>query len=328
MAKTIKLDANFYDEPIDLAALGYADYDVVKVTIKGYYRDDGTGKDDYRDVQLVYGGAVDVPLKNHRVLTLDDGLSFTLVNNDPRSIDNKDPNKDFRVVLEAGLYSDGENYVDFNDLTPMQLIALRNGASLYNSGAGDDEIFLPDKGEFKQYNSDRIFSSGAGNDTVYGGNRDDRLDGGGGGNALLGGGGNDWLFSHEAGDSLLGDGGRDTIIGNGGGDIITGGGGRDRFIYKKFSDSPADLTNFDDVADFSHSDGDRFDLTAIDAIPGGRDQKFTWIGTDDFSNKGGELRYHTSGGFTYIQASGRGDEAKLEIRLQGEVDLVKGDFLL
>lgn len=325
MAKTIKLDANFIDEPIDLAALGYADYDVVKVTIKGYYRNDGLGKDDYRDVQLVYGGDVDVPLKNHRVLTLDDGLSLTLFNNDAILGGNKDPNKDFRVVIEAGLYSEDNNYVDFNDLTAMQLIAVRNGAPLYNSGRGDDEIKLPDKGEVKMFDSDRVFSSGAGNDTVYGGNRDDKLFVGGGTvNALLGGDGNDWLLSKDGFDSLLGDAGRDTIIGNGGGDNITGGSGRDLFIYRKFSDSPADFTHYDYVADFSHSDGDRFDLTAIDAIPGGKNQKFTWIGTDEFSNRGGELRFVTGGGMTYIQASGHGDEAKMEIRLQGDLDLVKG----
>jgi serralysin len=88
------------------------------------------------------------------------------------------------------------------------------------------------------------------------------------------------------------------------------------------------LMNYDSIEDFNHADGDRFDLSAIDAIPGGKNQKFTWIGTDDFSNRGGELRYVTGGGQTHIQASGRGDEARLEIRLQGEFDLVKGDFLL
>jgi Ca2+-binding RTX toxin-like protein len=328
MAKTIKLDANFHDEPIDLAALGYADYDVVKVTIKGYYRDDGQGKDDYRDVQLVYGGDIDVPLKSQRVLFLDDGLSLTLFNEDPVLGGNKDPNKDFRVVLEAGLYSDADNIVHFDDLSPMQRLAIRDGAPLYNAGGGDDHVILPGKGEFKMFDSDRVFTSGAGNDTVFGGNRDDKLDGGSGVNWLLGGGGNDWLFSHEIGDSLDGGGGRDAIIGNGGGDYIAGNGGADRFIYKKFSDSPDDLSNYDSISDFSHAEGDRFDLSAIDAIPGGRNQKFTWIGTDDFSKKGGELRYVTESGYTFIQASGRSDDAKLEIRLYGEFDLVKGDFLL
>lgn len=329
MAKTIKLDANFTDEPIDLAGLGYADYDVVKVTIKGYYRNDGAGKDDYRDVQLVYGGDVDVPLKGHRVLTLDDGLSLTLFNNDAILGGNKDPNKDFRVVLEAGLYSEDNNYVDFNDLTPIQLIAVRNGAPLYNSGGGDDEIKLPDKGEVKMFDSDHIFSSGRGNDTVYGGNRDDRLFVGGGTvNGLLGGEGNDWLLSKDGFDSLLGDAGRDTIIGNGGSDNITGGSGRDLFIYNKFSDSLVGSSNYDYVADFSHSDGDRFDLSAIDAIPGGKDQKFTFIGTDDFSHKGGEIRYVIGGGDTFIEVSRNDDAAVMEIRLQGEHDLVKGDFVL
>lgn len=87
--------------------------------------------------------------------------------------------------------------------------------------------------------------------------------------------------------------------------------------------------HYDHVADLHHPDGDRFDLSALDAILGGNHQKLTWIGTDEFSNRGGELRYVPTGaGVTYIQASGHGDVAKMEIRLQGDLDLAKGDFLL
>ena len=70
---------------------------------------------------------------------------------------------------------------------------------------------------------------------------------------------------------------------------MAGGAGADVFEYRKATDST--LTSMDVVTDFAPSEGDRIDLSAIDAneLRQGN-QAFTFIGKGDFSGKAGELR--------------------------------------
>ena len=55
-------------------------------------------------------------------------------------------------------------------------------------------------------------------------------------------------------------------------------------------------------------DGDRIDLTQVDAIAGNDgDDAFTFVGNADFSNKAGELRYEVVEGLTHVFGDTDGD---------------------
>jgi Ca2+-binding RTX toxin-like protein len=161
--------------------------------------------------------------------------------------------------------------------------------------------------------------AGAGNDTVIGGADNDRFEGEDGNDALTGNGGK---------DILLGGVGLDRLTGGLGADTLTGGTGADRFIFKAAAESRGGTR--DTIVDFSRGQGDRIQLTAIDAntkLAG--NQAFTFIGTAGFSGKAGELRFQKIGTDTHIQADIDGNRTvDFLIVSDAPVSFVKGDFLL
>jgi Ca2+-binding RTX toxin-like protein len=63
------------------------------------------------------------------------------------------------------------------------------------------------------------------------------------------------------------------------------------FVYTSTKDSGTTTTTRDTITDFKHTDGDKLDLSAIDAnskLSG--DQAFTFIGTAAFSTKDASAR--------------------------------------
>ncbi|MBC2776533.1 FG-GAP repeat protein [Parasphingopyxis marina] len=194
---------------------------------------------------------------------------------------------------------------------------------------------------------DNVLAGGGGSDTLHGGDGDDTLAGNGGGDELhgdngkdrlLGGGGADTLFGGANDDRLQGEGdndilkgggGADTLFGGAGRDTLTGGGGADRFAFVD-GDVSGVLTQADRITDFSQGDGDRIQLSGIDADTTiGGTQNFTFIGTDAFSGAAGELRYQQIGGETRIFGDTDGDTvADFIIRLESTVTLVEADFFL
>ena len=132
---------------------------------------------------------------------------------------------------------------------------------------------------------------------------------------------NDTLTGSSAANALGGLAGRDTL---------TGGAGADSFIYKAISDSAVGA-NADRITDFSHAQGDRIDLSAIDANGGGLgNAAFTFIGTGLFTGVAGQLRYAvTSPGVTTIAGDVNGNgTSDFHITLTGNLTLVAGDFVL
>jgi Ca2+-binding RTX toxin-like protein len=73
--------------------------------------------------------------------------------------------------------------------------------------------------------------------------------------------GNDTLYGLSGNDTLLGNEGNDALIGGGGEDTLVGGAGADTFRYLRFADSTG--SNVDLIQDFSASQGDKVDLTAL-----------------------------------------------------------------
>lgn len=91
---------------------------------------------------------------------------------------------------------------------------------------------------------DDYLGGGAGHDTLDGGDGNDTLEGGTGNDMLYGGAGNDLLAGGDGDDWLDGGTGNDTLSGGTGNDTLTGGDGNDRFIY-----TPGD--GHDTITDFN-----------------------------------------------------------------------------
>ncbi len=136
----------------------------------------------------------------------------------------------------------------------------------YTLGANVENLIVDplDHGEGHTY------TGNAGKNTMTGSNGDDTIEGLGGRDSLYGG---------EGGDVLSGGSGRDRLSGDGGGDT---------YAYEAVADSRPGA-NRDLILQFEGvgpADGDVIDLSGIDAIAGGGDDTFTFIGTEAFTAPG------------------------------------------
>ncbi|WP_225205884.1 hypothetical protein [Novosphingobium huizhouense] len=166
---------------------------------------------------------------------------------------------------------------------------------------------------------------GTGNDAA------NRLIGNDAANLLSGKGGNDVLDGGAGGDTLNGGAGDDRLVGRAGQDLLEGGTGADRFVFVAADTGKAAVAAPDRIVDFSHAEGDRIDLSSIDAVAGtATNNAFRFIGAAAFSGHKGELHYAIGGdGTTRIEADMTGDGlADLMIVLSGAHQLVAGDFVL
>ena len=141
--------------------------------------------------------------------------------------------------------------------------------------------------------------------------------------------GNLIFFGGTQSDTLTGGAGGDAISGGGGGDALRGGLGNDIFRYNDLSDSTG-TTNAtrDRILDFAS--GDKIDLSGIDAITGGSDDAFSFIGGGAFTNVAGQLRSVDNGNGTYtIEGDVNGDGiADLAILVTAPAPIGAGDFVL
>jgi len=149
--------------------------------------------------------------------------------------------------------------------------------------------------------------------------------------------GKDVITGGRYGDNLSGFNGNDTITGGGGADILSGGKGADRFVFKSVSESR--WSKIDTITDFSASQGDKIDLSKIDAKAGvAGNQAFTFIGNAEFSGRKGELRFVISEyedeygdiyAQPYVQADVNGDaQADFELMLNNVSSVTKSYFIL
>ncbi|KTE45037.1 MULTISPECIES: calcium-binding protein [unclassified Sphingopyxis] len=240
------------------------------------------------------------------------------------------------------------------------------GADTMTGGIGDDTYIVDNIGDVVSEGTgggtDRVVSSinytlGAnveqldlrgGNGLAVigtGNNLDNNIQGNAQNNSLIGGGGNDVLAGGEGNDTLNGGGGNDALLGNDGNDVLNGGpgldmldggAGADRYV---FIPSGMSMTQVDRVY-FSADDGDVIDLSLLDAVTGGGDSAFSFIGTDAFTGVAGELRYELigtwdegprSGTTYYVSGDVNGDgvaDFMIEISMLGPQPLDAGDFIL
>ena len=136
---------------------------------------------------------------------------------------------------------------------------------------------------------------------------------------LVGAGGNDILYGLD---------GNDTLTGAGGADFLIGGTGADTFIYTAPADSSPIATDL--IYDFSHADGDKLDLSVIDANTGtGANDAFTVV--TSFSHVAGQLMIAApdSSGYYHVSGDVNGDGvADFVIALSVTGTLTSADILL
>lgn len=128
-------------------------------------------------------------------------------------------------------------------------------------------------------------------DRISGMSGDDIIDGAGGDDEISGDSGNDTIYGGAGDDRIVGGMGNDTIYGGNGRDTLWGCQGADVFAYASITDSL--ISARDVIKDFDFHDV--IDLSAIDAIAGGGDDAFTFIGAGNFTGVAGQLHYVATG---------------------------------
>ena len=141
-------------------------------------------------------------------------------------------------------------------------------------------------------------------------------------NVLSGGGDVDQLFGGAGGDTLIGGAARD---------LLTGGLGADTFRFGNGDFGGLSTSSADMIVDFSHAEGDKINLAAVDAntTNGTGNDAFAFIGSDAFGQIAGQLRIASISGLTVLQGDTNGDgTADFWIRCNGAPALVTGDLVL
>jgi serralysin len=175
-----------------------------------------------------------------------------------------------------------------------------------------------------------------GNDYAYGFEGDDVIYGHGGNDNLYGGHGNDHLDGGAGDDYLSGGDGNDTLHGNLDNDVLVGGAGADIFDFYSITDQ---WGYGDTIADFKWWEGDKIDLSDVDAKAYSfwspstwGDQAFAWKGSSGSAPtaKGtGDLGYYQADGNTYVYGNVDGDSTfELVLRVNGSVPFIASDFML
>jgi len=138
------------------------------------------------------------------------------------------------------------------------------------------------------------------------------------------------LYGEMGNDVITGGASKEKFDGGVGQDDLTGGVGADTFIFAAASDTKATFAKCDVIEDFSHKQHDKIDLHQIDADTGTGDMDaFTFIGTEHFHGKAGELHYLFKGANTFVSGDVDGDKtADFMIELHGHVAPISSDFLL
>ncbi|MEM8632059.1 MAG: M10 family metallopeptidase C-terminal domain-containing protein [Pseudomonadota bacterium] len=170
------------------------------------------------------------------------------------------------------------------------------------------------------------------NDTLKLSGGNDIVSGFGGKDKILGRGGDDTLDGGESSDDIRGGGGNDFITGGTGRDILKGGSGIDTFDFNAVNESKNKAKKRDVIKDFDKGT-DRLDVSDIDAIDGGVDDGFVFIGKSKFSETAGELRFSfdkvNKKKVTIVEGDVDGDGVgDFEIELSGKINLPETDFIL
>ncbi len=165
---------------------------------------------------------------------------------------------------------------------------------------------------------------------IFGSAHDDTLMGNGLRNGIIGMSGDDVMFGNRGNDFIAAIRGNDTLIGGQGRDELLGGSGRDTFVYTGVDDSTVARDGRDNIGFFNEKNEDTIDVSQIDAIAGGSDNAFVFIGEGEFTGLG-QIRAIKAGFNTLIEFNISGNnDADMAIMLEGNhlKALGAGDFTL
>jgi Ca2+-binding RTX toxin-like protein len=180
---------------------------------------------------------------------------------------------------------------------------------------------------------DIVFGNAAGNE-LFLGDGNDGAAGDGGADNIYGGNGNDYIMGNTGDDNLYGDAGDDTLRGDDAADRLTGGRGNDELDGGAGADTfvftDQDLGDTDRIADFDSGQGDRINLSEIDADTGSAgNQAFTYVGMRGFSGTAGELHVVSNKLGMVLSGDTNGDRiADFSIKLDDAPTLTATDFML
>ena len=253
-----------------------------------------------------------------------------LVVDDAGDVANGGDGIDTVQIVSAASYTISSTVENVSNLSGGAVsVTLNDLANTYGGGAAADTAF-------GQAGDDMLYGRG-GDDLLLGGDNADRLFGDAGQDSLNGQAGNDMLYGGADTDQLVGGSGNDTLYGEAGSDSIDGGSGIDQlyggaggdvFTFNN-GDSGATVATADIIRDYSRAQGDFISLQRIDAIAGGANDAFSFIGTAAFSNVAGQLRYEVVGGETRVLGDIDGNGvADVVIRIIGVHTLTTADFTL
>ena len=82
----------------------------------------------------------------------------------------------------------------------------------------------------------------------------------------------------------------------------------------------------DRILDFNRGQADKIDLSDIDAVTGGADNAFTWIGAAAFSGIAGQLRSFSSGGSHFVAGDVNGDGVA-DFTIQTNIAIIQTDVI-
>ena len=260
-----------------------------------------------------------------------------------------------RAIIQkssTAILAQGPLYADYNytDMSGPVTISTFFGDDVITTGKYDDTILTHDNNDLVKSgagndyidlgNHDDTAFAGSGDDTVIGGSGSDHICGQDGNDWLrgdaqndfiFGGNGNDRLDGGSGNDRVSGDAGNDSITGGLGRDILSGGTGADTFYYSPADFVGAYLENRDTILDFNSAQGDRIDLSALDANGTNQtgDDAFVYIGAAAFSKHAGELRFQVTGANGLLSGDLNGDGiADFSMILQSVTSLNAQDLIL
>lgn len=210
----------------------------------------------------------------------------------------------------------------------------RGGADRMFGGGGNDIYMVDNLGDIVREDAgqgrDEVRSSvtftlavnievgrliGNGNSSLTGNASDNDLSGNDQANLLSGLGGADFIRGFAGNDTLVGGMGQDTLL---------GGAGADRFV---FDDGHSVVGNGDTIRDFLRSDGDRIDLSLIDAIAGGLDDGFRVVAA--LTGRAGQLVVTAqSGGFQLLGDTDGNGTADFALNVQSSGPFGAADLVL
>ena len=161
------------------------------------------------------------------------------------------------------------------------------------------------------------------------------------GDTITGNAGDNLLAGWEGNDVINGGAGADIIDGGGGQDSLTGGSGADTFLFSESiagratAQAPSPAGNPDWIWDFKKAEGDKIDLSAMDANSTvGGEQDFIFIDAGQFTGTAGELRFEklpnvAFGKWTGVSADIDGDgAADFQTLCAGWINFTASDFVL